>query len=683
MVQGVRKERMKIEGGRLGIENPLPYLKELPEDKIILNDGTITEEEKINLGVKSGRKVLPYTMQDCYDRDREEIEIETIVLENNKLKAVFLPEYGGRLYSLYSKVLGRELLYKNPVLQVANLAIRNAWFSGGIEWNMGRTGHTFVTCDSVFCGKLKDKDGNEFLRIYEFERQSRMYWQVDFHLPEDGDYLAATIHIRNPDKEVKNLYWWTNTAVPLTAKTRVFSGTKEVFYIGPEGYITGRHEYGHGTLPFIDRISKNDISYPNEIEFGSEYFFQNSVEEELPWEGVAYEDGYFFYDCSTQPLRIRKMFAWGNSRGGKNWCDYLAKPGEGDYVEVQAGLAPSQLHGFPIGAGASISFTQIFAGTMLEDKEVYKTEDYDTAMKAMSKVVKEKSSAAFVNQLHKELSAYLEEAPEEILHCGSDFGYIEKLRVEKEKDSSIPAGLDFDRGYLSPDGEIWISLMETGDFEKTMVTKAYRSFMTDVRWEKYMKQALEKNKDNWALWYHYGIMLFENGRSEEAMEAFGLSLEADKNPWAMWAMGTALLRLNKKEESLSYYQQAYNCGGDVLFCGFSEDLMVLLNSMGRYSETYEIYQKEKESLTEKQLIEGAKAGMEIGDMTIVEKLFQQDIAVIREGENAFTAMWFEYMARQEAQKRNCSYSRELYEEVARRIQPPEHLDFRMHKDVIF
>ena len=67
-------------------------------------------------------------------------------LGNEILKATFLPELGGRLISLLHKPLGRELLNRNPVFQPANLAIRNAWFSGGIEWNIGQLGHTFSTC---------------------------------------------------------------------------------------------------------------------------------------------------------------------------------------------------------------------------------------------------------------------------------------------------------------------------------------------------------------------------------------------------------------------------------------------------------------------------------------------------------------------------------------------------------
>lgn len=47
--------------------------------------------------------MLPYTQQDFYDRQRKMRMFKGIYLENDHLKAVFLPELGGRLWSLWDK----------------------------------------------------------------------------------------------------------------------------------------------------------------------------------------------------------------------------------------------------------------------------------------------------------------------------------------------------------------------------------------------------------------------------------------------------------------------------------------------------------------------------------------------------------------------------------------------------
>src|SRR5436305_12099022 len=65
--------------------------------------------------------ILPYRLQDDYSRTREPRAFKTIVLENEHLRATFLPELGGRLWSLIDKRTARELLFVNPVFQPANL----------------------------------------------------------------------------------------------------------------------------------------------------------------------------------------------------------------------------------------------------------------------------------------------------------------------------------------------------------------------------------------------------------------------------------------------------------------------------------------------------------------------------------------------------------------------------------
>lgn len=121
----------------MGKENPLPDIKNVRyiHAKIETTEAVPAEDRKyISKGMNN--TLLPYTRQDGYNRQRTEKSFNAVVLENNFLKAVFLPELGGRLWSLFDKTANRELLYCNPVFQPGNLALRNAWFSGGVEFNI-------------------------------------------------------------------------------------------------------------------------------------------------------------------------------------------------------------------------------------------------------------------------------------------------------------------------------------------------------------------------------------------------------------------------------------------------------------------------------------------------------------------------------------------------------------------
>jgi len=180
-------EKFKIKGATLGDASCLPDIK---NDDYIRAALTIlpevTEKEKTYIGKGMIPTLLPHQVQNQYDRAREELEFDGAVLENEYLKATFVTSLGGRLWSLYDKKEEKELLYANDVFQPGNLALRNAWFSGGVEWNIGIKGHNMWTCSPLFAEELKDTDGTPMLRMYEFERIRGVAYSITAKLEKIG-----------------------------------------------------------------------------------------------------------------------------------------------------------------------------------------------------------------------------------------------------------------------------------------------------------------------------------------------------------------------------------------------------------------------------------------------------------------------------------------------------------------
>ena len=145
--------RITLHSAGLGGENPQPIFRAGPDDTPVVALLGLAPEVARDIGRGCARRVLPYRLQDRYDRAVRDQEFAGVTLDNGLLKAVFLPEMGGRLISLFDRGAGRELLFHNPVLQPANLALRDAWFAGGIEWNIGRFGHAHHTCSPVFAAR--------------------------------------------------------------------------------------------------------------------------------------------------------------------------------------------------------------------------------------------------------------------------------------------------------------------------------------------------------------------------------------------------------------------------------------------------------------------------------------------------------------------------------------------------
>ncbi len=542
---------LDIEGSLLKGENPLPIFRDRQKDKQIISDGTLTEESMENIGYEIGLRLLPYKLQDRYDRNKTIIKLNTVVIENDKIKAVFLCEYGARLYSMQDKETGKDILFKNPVFQVANLVARNAWFSGGIEWNVSQFGHSLQTCEPLFFSIVKDKDNKEFLRVYEFERTKRIYYQMDFRLIDGDKNLYVYVKIINDDDYKKPMYWWTNIAVREEKNIRVFSATDDIVYIYPDSVGSTENsikKFGASKLPKTPFVK--DGSYPLNFEYSSEYFFQISKETVSPWEAAVYNDGFMFFERSTNKLRYRKMFCWGNLRGGRKWESFLSKGNEGEYIELQAGIMPTQVNGFDMEANSIIEFIQAFSFDYLKDNydDIF-AEDYSKAREKVESIVNKNMDENHLNNLIKKYSEESDLEISDILFYGKGWGALEDIRRDKYNLNKSPKSLKFPKDSIKEACMPWLNLLEEGYLDELECEETPISYMLDF------KDLLEscENK-NAAVLIHLGIIYYENFIEDKALELWLKSI--DIKPTAIAYRNISVYYKNKKDyEKALYYME--------------------------------------------------------------------------------------------------------------------------------
>lgn len=127
-------KKIILPSAHFGVESSLPSIYQMSNVQYLSNS-RLDEDDELFVGYGQIPSIFPYRIQDLYDRAADPTEYIGVVLENKYLKAVFLPELGGKLWSLYDKVAGRDLLFTNAIVRPCNLAVRNAWTSGGIEFN--------------------------------------------------------------------------------------------------------------------------------------------------------------------------------------------------------------------------------------------------------------------------------------------------------------------------------------------------------------------------------------------------------------------------------------------------------------------------------------------------------------------------------------------------------------------
>lgn len=669
---------ISIEGSILKGENPLPIFRDRQKDKLMQSDGTLNKESMKNIGYEIGMRILPYKLQDRYDRDRKIINLKTVVIKNDKLKATFLCEYGGRLYSLIDLETGKELLFKNPVFQLANLSTRNAWFSGGIEWNVSQFGHSLQTCEPLFFAIVHGEE--DFLRLYEFERTKRIYYQIDFRLPENSKNLYAHIKIINDENYKKPMYWWTNIAVREEKNIRIFSSTEDIIYIYPDsvGYTENSiKKFGASKLPKTPFV--NEGSYPLNFPYSSEYFFQTKKETINPWEASVYEDGFIFFEMSTGKLRYRKMFCWGNLEGGRKWESFLSKENEGAYVEIQAGITPTQVNGFDIDANSNIEFTQMFSFANITNQndidELY-DKDYSKARDKVKNIIDLNVSKNHLDELFYKYSKESNlKINGDILSFGKGWGALENLRREKYKLKESPKSLYFPKSSIYRECLTWLKLLEYGNLNEMEESYLPDSYSLDF------KNELEniKNKNAITL-IHLGIIYYENFLEEKAFELWIKSLEI--KPYAIAYRNLSIYYKNKKEydKSIFYMEKAikiFENKNMIIDEAFLVEYLELLSYIKDYDKI--IYLYEKYNKNEKIAVFAARAYLEKKEYNKLENIFNIEQITIREGENYLLDIYFEYIAKLKSERENIEFNDELIKKVRIEEKAPENLDFRMVK----
>ena len=687
----ITTEIFEIPGAPLEGVNPLPKFRTRKPAKIKA-DENFPDFLKTDGAYQT--KVLPYLTQDRYSRKRDLLKLKSVVLENDYLSARFLPELGGRLHSLYDKTLKRELLFTNPVIQPGNLAIRNAWLSGGIEWNIGTFGHTYTTCDNVFSAILQDGVGNDFLRIYEFERNKSIFWQVDFHLPDTSRELICHVRMVNPFPKATTTYWWSNIAVPTDTKTRVLASNKKVI-----SFFRGECKYE--TLPYIDAVPGIDVTYPHNAPRAFDYFIQKDKDGESTWEAAAYDGGELFFERSTAPLYYKKLFVWGNHRAGRHWQEFLSDGiGTGYYAELQAGIAPSQLHDKLLPANSKYEWTQCFGGLKLEDARLF-DEDYNAAVAYTDKNISERVSAEDIAAIDERLTrlADIPVTRESLYNLGTGFGALEIKRMAKDGDGVAPSSMYFPEELIGECEKPWLELLENGTLNSD-VRKLPKSYMVSEKWLPRIKACAEQG-DSALSYLHLGVAAYEYQRTDVtltsvyneeedkvqiafARDCFEKSLKLAESVSAYRNLALIAELHEDYAAAEEYYDRAMSLPEAFDDFALSSEYLIYLLKREKYEKLWNIYEQLPEFVkgVDRVKISAAAAAVKLSKFDYMEKFFSEEHYDIREGEVALTDMWFEFCARKMAKERGITDLTpekldELIDEAWDNCPPDYSIDFRM------
>ena len=661
-----------IPAATLGPENPLPDIKNISYIHAEI-EATEAVPPELTTYIDKGMvdTMLPYTQQDNYDRNRVLRTFKAVILENEHLKATFIPELGGRMWSLWDKDSDRELLYCNPVFQPGNLALRNAWFSGGVEFNVSIKGHHPMTCSDMFAQHITMADGTPGVRMYEYERIRGTAYGFDAWLPDDSKLLFIRPRIENTTDHNVWTYWWSNIAVPYTDGMRVIAPADKTFV----NYADENHYY----LDFTDVPVANgvDISYPKNVKIAQDFFFY--IPDRAPkWIAAVDAHGVGMMQCSTRNLLGRKLFVWGDSHGGDNWKNFLSDGTNNGYVEIQAGLARTQLEHVPLEEDSVYTWAEAYGALEKPAKKLHG--DWQTARETVVEALNEAFNHNMDNVLNR--MKIIPAKGGEMIHMGSGWGCLEHLRRKADGEHKLLSDwYEFPESTFTRAQMPWYKLLRYGRLDSVDPMAVPEGYLVDSKWLIRMEKAMKKPENqSWFGWMHLGLMRYANEDVQGAMLAFEASLALEPSPWVL--RNLAMIHGNEYDnfkKAKGYMERSVQMEPNNRWLWIDMAVLCLKADLCKY--WVDIYPAIPETIRAEGRLKvyTAIALTRLGRLDEACKYLNHDLLVpdIKEDENLITEAWFSLYGAIIARKTGIKDPDQLHQMVESEY-PLGELDFRMH-----
>ncbi|UVC09456.1 DUF5107 domain-containing protein [Rhizobium sp. TH2] len=642
---------------RLGSPSQLPRFafqqpilrKDTPPDR------GLSVEESAHAFQWGHDSILPYQVVEDYDRSQAPGEMPLIEMSNGCLTLTVAPQLGGRLMSMRDERLGRDLVFCNPVFQPANLGSTNAWFSGGIEWNGLVPGHSPSTCLPVFCGVIETARG-PVLRVYEYDRVIEATWQIDLFLPEGSDRLFVHGRIVNADDQVKHAYWWTTVAAPAAEGMRVLSPADYVI----EHVLPG-NQLERFPLPDPDRF---DGSYPGNWRDATSIFFRAPDSDRL-FMAALDRAGVGLGQTATPAMRGRKLFYFGEGAGGRQWMDFLSRPGDGDYIEIQSGITPTQNQRFRLEARSEIHWTEAYGAISVDPSLVH--DEYGAATRAAGDLVARRFDKAELTDIDVFLTEVSRHPIQSALAHGSAWG----RRDEQLCGRPLADGLDFS---VVTENDCWDELATAGAFSEQNLASVPAEFAVSDRWVAKIEQSVRQQGETWLHCLLLGIAALDREKTEDARALFDRSVSL--RPTWLGHRQRAIVA-SETEAAIVDYLAAWEIGGAPReLASEIADFLLRNQEFDRLSAFLAGLSADCAGLERIKLVR-AKIAARNGDAETLATILQTEFATIREGEMLLSELWTALQSGRLAAVLGRGPTESELTEALKANPIPKHLDFAM------
>ena len=268
-------------------------------------------------------KIYPYTMYDKLTENKVDKTYNALWVENDYVKALVLPEIGGRLHGAQDKTNGYWFLYDQRVIKPGLVGMAGAWISGGIEYNFphGHRPSGFRDTDWII---EKNDDGSVTAWTGEVELVYGMRWSVGHTVYPGRNWVITKHRLFNCTPYMHSFQYWATSAV---------RATKNYQAVIPGEVMTGhgKHEY------FRWPVGKDgvDKTYWKNLPGATSFFAVNTPESFFGGYSPERQAG-MVHVADRQLVPGKKLWTWGTAPSGRIWEEILTD-GDLPYYEPQAG----------------------------------------------------------------------------------------------------------------------------------------------------------------------------------------------------------------------------------------------------------------------------------------------------------------------------------------------------------
>jgi len=256
-----------------------------------------------------GRQIYPYTLENEYTNTKKDVVYKGVYLENEYIKVLVMPELRGRIWGAIDKRNGWDFIYYNPVVKSADVAIRGAWISTGVEWNHPG-GHAYTTYDDISYKIMDEPDGGKTVLIAEIEPNRMHKWEIEVTLRPGRLFLEIHGRLMSIKSFPVPIVSAQNLALHATENSQVI-------------YPKDTWATGHGKKIFIKWPMHNGVDfsrYKNIETLGVSTFADGPALNQDYFGAYAHDKNagtVIYADHRTVPGK--KQWYWGSGRFAKVW----------------------------------------------------------------------------------------------------------------------------------------------------------------------------------------------------------------------------------------------------------------------------------------------------------------------------------------------------------------------------